>query len=209
MCKARFIFFFVATLLFALFFNKCELERTTILPLNELETEKTFFEPDEPIDILIPAIGLHTKLGFAPIIDGRLDPSELKKVPVLISPEAGSGLQKIGLPGVSLILGHRQWCFKPLVFARLDELSKGDVIFIFNKKAVIEYIVSGQAEIDPRLVWETIDKVSMESLRENISKLILVTCAPYGANFHRLLIFAGRKAGAGSGIESRGGYSRP
>lgn len=150
------------------------------------------FSETEPVQMMIPSIGLQADVGFAPLVKGRLDSRAMRKGPVLIDPEAGPGLVPVGPSGVSLILGHRQWGPRPLIFARLDELSAGDSVLLSGAAQTLVYHVFDIREIAPALVWDTVELESEKARHSGRSVLILITCAPYGYNWRRLLVLAER-----------------
>ena len=193
MAKATVFLPVVSLLLLAVSFSENVKRASTFMAEVGKDAGKTFFEENEPLHIRIPAIDLETELGLAPVIGGRLDCIQLKKRPILISAKANSSLRKIGLPGTSLILGHRQWGLKPLIFARLNELKNNDSIIIFNENLTLFYKIYEKMEINPQQLWGVIDKISKKSQIDNKSTIILLSCAPYGYNWHRLLVFGERK----------------
>jgi LPXTG-site transpeptidase (sortase) family protein len=119
--------------------------------------------------LFIPCIGIDTKLGFAKNINGIIDSKALLGKPAIIENKISDNV---------LILGHRQWYGTPLIFANLDKIPTGVSIYLFN----IPYHVTYQREINPSEIWNIV-------LKEQ-DALILVTCAPYGHNYHRLVVVA-------------------
>lgn len=150
-----------------------------------------YFTERDSLGLRIPRIGLETILNFAALSQGRIDAQALKGCPAWISPEARPSLCRIGQPGVALILGHRQWGLRPLVFARLDALQIGDGISIFNHDSALNFAVSRRYEITPDRIWQAVDDESSLALRDNRPEIMLLTCAPYGYNHHRLVVIAG------------------
>ncbi|MGE5527712.1 MAG: sortase [Patescibacteria group bacterium] len=187
----------VLTSLLAALMSCGEADIHTLVIRDDGETRKqtSYFERGEYLGLRIPAIGLETRLNYAPLVDGSIDRGALKSHPAWICPEAGPGLCEIGRSGVSLILGHRQWGMRPLVFARLDELRRGDTLTIFGRALSLSYEVFDRAEIHPDNIWRVVEGVSGLALREARSVIILVTCAPYGQNHRRLLVFAHKRGG--------------
>lgn len=148
------------------------------------------FEEGEPLSLMIPAIGLQTELGVARLHQGRLDSSELKKSPVMITSAARSTLCRIGDIGISLILGHRQWKEKPLVFARLNELADGDTVVVAGQDRTLTFEVYRKITIKPAEIWTVVDEECGRCIQWKRPVIILVTCTPYGFNWRRLLVFA-------------------
>ncbi|PIP74710.1 MAG: hypothetical protein CO135_02590 [Candidatus Levybacteria bacterium CG_4_9_14_3_um_filter_35_16] len=68
------------------------------------------------------------------------------------------------------------------IFLRLGELTKGDIVKIFDKGKQYNYKV-----MDKKTVWPNEIKY-LEKNQEN--KLILQTCTPIGTSLMRLLVFA-------------------
>lgn len=156
-----------------------------------------FFNEGDPVALVIPTIGLAAAVGYAPLTGQDLDASELDKGPVLISSAAGDSLSPFGLPGVSLVLGHRQSGIRPRAFARLDRLAAGDPIIVAGQTLSLYYEVCRSEEVAPQEVWPRVDRAGLDALNRGESTLILMTCAPYGFNWRRLMVFA-KPAGNGS-----------
>ena len=137
--------------------------------------------------IVIPEIAVDADLRLASSFeDGEIDFGALDDYPVLISDKASYFLSPLGDYGVSLIIGHRN-----LDFRRLDQLKQGDEIFIANNNELnLNYEVSNIIEIKPEEIWKEIEKAHQDSLYQGKSKLILMTCTPYGTDWKRLLIFS-------------------
>ena len=43
--------------------------------------------------------------------------------------------------------------------------------------------------VDPEEVWAIVLEYDQQAKKENISKLILLTCTPWGTNWQRLIVF--------------------
>ena len=86
----------------------------------------------------------------------------------------------------TILMGHRD-AYQNNFFTRLDELKKGDLIYIdvLNQKNC--YKISRISVIRP----EEVEEISIE---EGEDLLTLITCTPYGINTHRLVIDAKRVA---------------
>ena len=165
---------------------------------------------DEPLRLCIPAIGLEAELKPARVVGSRLDASGMRgDHPVLVSPAAHPQLGRPGAVGVALILGHRQWRARPLVFAQLDRLARGDSVVVTGGGVSLIHGVTGQVEIDPRRIWEVVEETGRQARREGASILILMTCAPYGANWRRLLVFAACRGVEEDALARGGDHSRP
>jgi len=147
---------------------------------------------DGGVWLKIPKIELKVQVKTAVATsDGyEFDFSQLHEFPLWLN----AGLehlpfQNIGLPGASLIIGHRTWHSRPKVFAKLDKLKPGDEIVIANQVLSLIYQVVGQEEVEPDLIWPIIIKEHEKSL-ESGSVLLLLTCTPYGTDWRRLIVFA-------------------
>ena len=84
----------------------------------------------------------------------------------------------------SVLTGHRGLPSAEL-FTRLDELKKGDLIYITVLRENIAYKVTDIFEIEPG------DVSKLGAYRER-DMVTLITCTPYGINTHRLVIQADR-----------------
>ena len=205
MNKPASLFVLAGALLIASSISETNINSLVVNGEREKREQKTYFTENDTLGIRIPKIGLETKLNFAPVIGNQIGRDALKGHPAWISPEADPGLCRIGEVGVSLILGHRQWGMRPLVFARLDELQRGDIVTVFSHTSGSRFTVYGKAEITPGRIWEVVDREDGVASRGGRSVVIMVTCAPYGRNSHRLLVFAGRKAGVMDELSGGGG----
>ena len=85
-----------------------------------------------------------------------------------------------GVGNNPVLTGHRGLPSAEL-FTRLDELKKGDLIYIYVLNDIIAYKVSNIVEILPG----DISKLGAYKERDMVT---LITCTPYGINTHRLII---------------------
>jgi LPXTG-site transpeptidase (sortase) family protein len=99
----------------------------------------------------------------------------------------GKGTAIPGDKGTSFLFAHSSdapWRIARynIVFFRLGELNKGDLIFILRNGKKLTYVVRSKKEVWPNDV----------SFLKNLQKtqLILQTCTPIGTDFKRLLVFA-------------------
>jgi LPXTG-site transpeptidase (sortase) family protein len=153
------------------------------LPISSVPDSLLYY--DTPV-LSAPTIHLRTPVNTARVIDGYVDRNDVKVWPALIDPSACNYLADFGEPGVSLVLGHRQWLRTKLVFADIDKLEVDDKLFVFYGDKRFDYKVMSKTTILPTKVW---DKVASEhNLDSNV--LMLVSCAPYGNNTHRLIVTA-------------------
>jgi len=144
------------------------------------------FEDD--VRLLIEAMSVNSRLGVArPITSSdRLDYTGLDDYPLWISELS----DEIGRPGISLIIGHRQWGPKPKVFARLNRLKSGDEVIVTGADQTLVYRVFASEVVGSNEIWSII-----HNLREGFevggrSVLVLYTCTPYGTDWRRLLVYA-------------------
>ena len=126
------------------------------------------------------------KAAHAITEESRIDYSGIDDFPLWISLYT----KEIGLPGASLVIGHRQWGPQPKVFAKLDRLQIGDEVIIENRKLSLTYKVVGSEEITPDQVWQTVYRSSNAAEETDKSVIVLYTCTPYGTDLRRLLVYA-------------------
>jgi len=131
--------------------------------------------------IEIEKIEVNTELKKVDIQDSQWDFSELEEYPLWIS-----STPLFGNPGLSAIIGHRQWGDAPKVFANLDKLKKDDIITVND----IQYFVQYTMTIDPEKIYETYDNLNEQFYENDINGLMLITCTPYGTSLKRLLVIA-------------------
>ena len=86
----------------------------------------------------------------------------------------------------SFLTGHRGLPAAEL-FTRLDELKKGDLIYVHVLKKTLCYKVSGKEVVDP----DETEGLVADPDRDMVT---LVTCTPYGVNTQRLLVDCDRTA---------------
>ncbi len=146
----------------------------------------------QPVYIQIPGISVHSEVASScsgELEDG-LNFSSLDTQPVWVCSELAPCLQDIGVPGVSLVIGHRQWGPLPKVFARLNELESGDAVNISVAGASYQYIVTEQLVVAPEQVWQTLEEYDGAGRETETPILVLLTCTPYGTDWKRLLVIA-------------------
>lgn len=125
----------------------------------------------------IPRIGISVNLE----VGEWEEPPFARNTPKWISELGG-----IGLPGVSLIYGERQWGPIPKIFSNLDDLQSGDLIIVRSSQEELTFVVSETVVVDPGKVWTTVD----EFREKGGGQIVLVTCTPWGTSRYRLLVFA-------------------
>ncbi len=92
----------------------------------------------------------------------------------------GSSLPVGGAGTRCVLTGHRGLPGSRL-FTRLDELERGDLIFLRVLRQVLAYEVREIEVIDP-------EQVERLEIREGQDLVSLVTCTPYGINTERLVV---------------------
>lgn len=85
----------------------------------------------------------------------------------------------------SILSGHRGFAAAKL-FSDLDQMSKGDIFYIFVLNKRLTYRVSDVSVVLP----EQADRLSISEGRD---KVTLVTCTPFAVNTHRLLVTGDRE----------------
>ena len=135
----------------------------------------------------IPAINLFSRLDLAIEIDSANGPTftEPAENPLLIPNWSAD----IGLPGVSIIYGHRQWGPIPKVFTDLDNLTVGDLADITSPGYRFTYKVIETLIINPADLWTVAGNHDLVAKSNNRNDLMLITCTPWGTNLQRLIIF--------------------
>jgi len=98
----------------------------------------------------------------------------------------GTSLPVGGKSTHAVITGHRG-LVKAQMFTRLDEMRKGDFIYIKTMNRILAYEVDRIAVIEP-------NDTSLLRILPGQDRLTLMTCTPYGINSHRLLV-SGRRVG--------------
>lgn len=158
---------------------------------------------EEVYDPFIPGSGYALPDNYNDVLninnDGIMGYIEIPKISVKIpifhgsSPEVlqngighleTSALPIGGLGNNPVLTGHRGLPSAEL-FTRLDELKKGDLIYLTVLKDNLAYKVTNIIEIEPG----DISKLGAYKDRDMIT---LITCTPYGINTHRLVIQADR-----------------
>ncbi|NMM93296.1 class C sortase [Bifidobacterium oedipodis] len=92
----------------------------------------------------------------------------------------GTSLPVGGESTHSVITGHRG-LVESLMFTRIDELRKGDFVYLEVMGETLAYEVDDIAVIEP-------DDDSKLRIVQGEDRLTLMTCTPYGVNTHRLLV---------------------
>lgn len=98
----------------------------------------------------------------------------------------GTSLPVGGKSTNAVLTGHRGRPYETL-FTRLDQLRKGDVIYIDSLGRTIGYRVTAIHVVDP-------DDVHLYKVRQGKDLVTLMTCTPYGVNTQRLVLTAERRA---------------
>lgn len=135
----------------------------------------------------IPAIQVNSVIDLASVVDTQmgLTFTQPENNPLWI-PDSST---EIGLPGVSIIYGHRQWGPTPKVFTDLDNLIVGDHASIETPQYQFFYSVTEILIINPDDLWPVATSHDLVAKSDNRNSLMLITCTPWGTNWQRLVIF--------------------
>ena len=144
---------------------------------------------EDEVILKIPSLSIDTKLQIACHNEENVyDFSGLEETPVLVCTDASESLSNVGVPGVSIILGHRQWGVVPKIFAHLDELKEGEIASVVTNEKSIDFQVVETVIIPPEELWDTVGLYHTEGVNNEKAFLILITCTPYGTDKERLLV---------------------
>ena len=144
---------------------------------------------EDEVILKIPSLSIDTKLQIACHNEENVyDFSGLEETPVLVCTDASESLSNVGVPGVSIILGHRQWGVVPKIFAHLDELKEGEIASVVTNEKSIDFQVVETIIISPEELWNTVGLYHTEGVNNEKAFLILITCTPYGTDKERLLV---------------------
>ena len=144
---------------------------------------------EDEVILKIPSLSIDTKLQIACHNEENVyDFSGLEETPVLVCTDASESLSNVGVPGVSIILGHRQWGVVPKIFAHLDELKEGEIASVVTNEKSIDFQVVETIIIPPEELWDTVGLYHTEGVNNEKAFLILITCTPYGTDKERLLV---------------------
>ena len=144
---------------------------------------------EDEVILKIPSLSIDTKLQIACHNEENVyDFSGLEETPVLVCTDASESLSNVGVPGVSIILGHRQWGVVPKIFAHLDELKEGEIASVVTNEKSLDFKVVETIIISPEELWNTVGLYHTEGVNNEKAFLILITCTPYGTDKERLLV---------------------
>ena len=144
---------------------------------------------EDEVILEIPSLSIDTKLQIACHNEENVyDFSGLEETPVLVCTDASESLSNVGVPGVSIILGHRQWGVVPKIFAHLDKLKEGEIASVVTNEKSIDFQVVETIIIPPEELWDTVGLYHTEGVNNEKAFLILITCTPYGTDKERLLV---------------------
>jgi len=144
---------------------------------------------EDEVILKIPSLSIDTKLQIACHNEENVyDFSGLEETPVLVCTDASESLSNVGVPGVSIILGHRQWGVVPKIFAHLDKLKEGEIASVVTNEKSIDFQVVETIIIPPEELWNTVGLYHTEGVNNEKAFLILITCTPYGTDKERLLV---------------------
>lgn len=144
---------------------------------------------EDEVILKIPSLSIDTKLQIACHNEENVyDFSGLEETPILVCTDASESLSNVGVPGVSIILGHRQWGVVPKIFAHLDKLKEGEIASVVTNEKSIDFQVVETIIIPPEELWDTVGLYHTEGVNNEKAFLILITCTPYGTDKERLLV---------------------
>jgi LPXTG-site transpeptidase (sortase) family protein len=151
---------------------------------NEVQNGFVFLE--------IPILNIKTKIDLATTIETSNGPEfiEPNENPLWIP----NWSVEFGLPGLSMIYGHRQWGPLPKIFTDLNLLVFGDNANISTPNFKYFYTVSNTEVISPQDLWSTANKYNLQAKSENKNQLMLITCTPWGTNLQRLIVILNLEA---------------
>lgn len=138
------------------------------VPEDALYITPTRREYDGTMNLIIPALELHTVIGTDTDADG------LKNMPGLY--EFSQMPDETG--GNVSIAGHRDICGKEFYY--LDKLLQGDYLYLVYNNNVYQYLYHDSAVV-PATDWSVIQ-------RQGFTCLTLTTCDPIGTSLKRLVI---------------------
>ncbi len=148
---------------------------------------------EDEVILKIPSLSIDTKLQIACHNEENVyDFSGLEETPVLVCTDASESLSNVGVPGVSIILGHRQWGVVPKIFAHLDKLKEGEIASVVTNEKSLDFKVVESIVISPEELWNTVGLYHTEGVNNEKAFLILITCTPYGTDEKRLLVILER-----------------
>lgn len=96
---------------------------------------------------------------------------------------------EIGLPGITLIYGHRQWGPVPKVFTDLNDLEPGDKAIVKSTQNRFTYRVVEKMVVDPEEVWQIVLERDQQAKKDGKRQLTFLTCTPWGTDWQRLVVF--------------------
>ncbi len=157
----------------------------------EVATSEGNTELNRPDRIIIPKINLDAPVVVAKAVTKEIDGKEY--IQYLVPEEFAAGYHENSAPlgevGNTVLSGHHNAYGE--VFGNLYQLEEGDVINLYSKGKLFQYVVTNVMilkEKDEPL------EVRLENARwilpSDDERLTLVTCWPHDSNSHRLIIVA-------------------
>lgn len=152
-----------------------------------VHVEKEDFK-NEDVFLEVPKIEINARVEMADTIEGDdgLSFSKPEENPLWVPDWS----RDIGLEGVALIYGHRQWGPLPKVFTDLDDLEPGDEVVVTTAEERFVFEVVESIVIDPEDLWKTISEYDAQAQEQADAQLALLTCTPWGTDWQRLVVFA-------------------
>ena len=162
----------------------------TVSPLSPHVAKNEIANGD--VSLEIPSISVNTKVEIATVVDTEIGPSlSTPDDNPLWIPDWSS---EFGLPGISMIYGHRQWGPVHKIFSNLDDLNIGDKATISSAEYQFVYSVYEAVIINPEDIWTVAIYHDQMAKIGNRNELMLITCTPWGTDQLRLIVFLSLEA---------------
>ena len=143
-----------------------------------------------PKQIIIPAIGLESEIGYSGIRNIEVDGEMYKQ---WISPDDEVGWHydsaMLGEEGNTVLNGHHNIFAE--VFKELHRVQKGDEIILQSKDGGYHYIVASTMILPERFKSKEVRLQNAKWIQSSEDERVtLVTCWPYDSNTHRVIVVA-------------------
>jgi LPXTG-site transpeptidase (sortase) family protein len=148
-------------------------------------------EPENPVRIMIPSIGLEAPIVLAEMDFMHIEGKEFIqwRVPEEFAAGWHSSSAKLGATGNTVLNGHHNAFGE--VFKSLIEVSEGDIIQVDSENSRFSYQITNKMILPEK--YEQIDtrmKNAQWILPSVDERLTLISCWPYETNTHRLIVVA-------------------
>ena len=159
--------------------------------IHVLSEKSSTTDQNIPDRIIIPEINLDAPVEVAQAVTTEIDNKEY--VQYLVPEKFAAGYHEnsapLGTIGNTVISGHHNAYGE--VFAQLYLLKPGDIIDLYSKGKLFEYVVSNVMILEEK---DQLLEVRLENARwilpSDDERLTLVTCWPHESNTHRLIVVA-------------------